>query len=184
MVLVIYDLLGTLVLEDCQVVQSFAPRKGALDVLRAQRRLGWASALFADDERKLVEEVLLKSGLAGAFTEIHTGEEFDDEGLKNLSTLSKRDYWVVFIGDMTRDLRAAKKYGVSFIKVPPFTSRDEGFDFGVVRELLEAVIFERFKEFKDKYRLEKAYETPEFIDFAGEHVRIRVYLDRFEAQFY
>jgi hypothetical protein len=49
---------------------------------------------------------------------------------------------------------------------------------------LEAVIFERFKEFKEKYRLEKAYETPEFIDFAGEHVRIRVYLDRFEAQFY
>ena len=184
MVFIIYDLLGTLVLQDCQITQSFAPRRGALDTLRAQRRLGWMSALFADDERKLVEEVLLKSGLAGAFAEIHSGEEFDEEGLKNLSALSKKNYWVIFVGDMTRDLRAAKKYGISFVKVLPFTSREEEFDFSEVHELIDAIISEKFGEYKEKHKLEKVYEAPEFIDFAGEHVRVRVYLDRFEAQFY
>ena len=183
MVLIAYDLLGTLVLQDCQAAKSFAPRAGALDVLKAQRRLGWKAALFADDTRELVDEVLLKSGLAGAFSETHAGE-FDSEGLKNLDAFAGKDQWVVFIGDMTRDLRAAQKYGVSLVKVLPFTSRDEKFDLMRVQELVEAVLSGKFAEFKAKHAMQKAQEAPDFLELAAEGFRVRVYLDRFEAQFY
>jgi hypothetical protein len=183
MVLIVYDLLGTIVLQDCQVEKSFAPREGVIDALRRQRELGWKAALFADDEKNLVEEVLLKSGMAGAFTELHSGEDFDEEGLKNLGKLGEEN-WVVFIGDMTRDLRAAAKYGASMIKILPFSSREDGFSFRIVQDLLEAIILEQFKEFKEEYKLEKVDETPEFLEYAGEGLRLRIYLDRFQAQFY
>jgi len=183
MVLVVYDLLGTLVLQDCQALNSFAPRRGAMDALKAQRRLGWKAALFADDAKELVEGVLLKSGLAGAFSEMRCGE-FDNEGLKNLDSYSGKDSWIIFIGDMARDLRAAQKYGVSLVRVLPSSPRDEKFDFMRVQELLEAILSGQFAELKAKWALQKVLEAPDFIEYSAEGFRIRVFLDRFEAQFY
>ena len=181
--LVAYDLLGTVVPADCMITHSFAPRKGFLDMVARQRALGWRIALFADDTRDEVVEVLGKAGLGRIFDEVHTGEEFDQQGLKDLSRFGE-EAQVVFVGDMPRDLRAAQKYGASFVGVPPFSTREEKFDFASVQEVLEACSTGRVAELAKKRALCKTYEGAERQEWSGEGLVLKVFPARFEARFY
>ncbi|MEM3030838.1 MAG: hypothetical protein QXH27_03830 [Candidatus Micrarchaeia archaeon] len=177
----VYDLYGTLVLTDCLVTGDYGPRAGAHRMLTEQKRRGYRLACFADDDRRLVGEVLRKSGLAEAFDEVHYGNELDEEGLKDLRRVRFRV--LSFAGDMPRDERAAEKYGVSFVKVPPFTVRKDGFDFVRVGKAIAAGVEGDWIEYARANGLRRAGDEHN-VEFVGEGQRVKVENSRWVARFY
>ncbi|MEM4389546.1 MAG: hypothetical protein QXG98_02695 [Candidatus Micrarchaeia archaeon] len=176
-----YDLYGTLVLTDCLLMHDYRLRAGARKVLAEQRRKGYRLACFADDDKKIVSEVLQKSGLSELFDEVHYGNELDEEGVKDLRRVRFRV--LAFIGDMPRDERAAEKYGVSFVKVPPFTVRGDRFDFVQVGKAVAAGVKGDWIDYASANGLRRAGDEKN-VEFVGEGQRVKVEKDRWVARFY
>jgi len=177
----VYDLYGTLVLTDCLVAGDYAPQAGVRQVLSEQKRKGYRIPCFADDDRGIVDDVLRRSGLQELFDEIHYGNELDEEGLKDIRRV--RFSVLAFAGDMPRDERAAERYGVSFVKVPPFTIRKGGPDFRRVGEAISAGVAGRWIDYARKNGLGRAGDENN-VELVGEGQRVRVEKGRWVARFY
>lgn len=165
-----------MLLNDCLIHYDFSMRHGVEHALYKAKKNNWRVILYGEDDSSSVQMIAKK--LPFKFDLVLSGEEMDDQGLRNLSVVKGENK--VFVSSSPRDLEAARSHKTSFIKVPPFSEKTDSFDFSVVHELLEVGP----KHFSRLKKLSK-YEGPEigFTQYSGSGIVIKIYSDRFEAQF-
>lgn len=184
MVLIAYDLVGTILADGCLEERVCMPRKGFTSCLRRQKALGWDAAIFSTERSEDVQDLITRGNLEGAFSACYAQDCLDSEGMHNLSFLDRKHAWVVFVGGTLDDSKAAAKYGVSLVRVPRFASIEDEFDFGRVQELVEALVLDCFAEYAALHQLKESAPEPHVKEWSGEKVWLRVTRERFEAQFY
>lgn len=160
-----FDIYGTIVLTDCVAENYYKLRRGFREVLREARAKRYAVGFFGDDDEQTINTVLARAGIKGY--EVHYGSEFDEDGLKKLPLFKFSPF--VYVGDMPRDLRAAEKYKVPFIKVPPFVIKKDKFDMSIVFELADSIIQGKIEQFARKHKLRKIKDI-----YTNENLRIKI----------